>query len=223
MIELQNVNKIYKNPSGNFCALKNISFKINTGEMIAIRGTSGAGKTTLLNIIGLVDKFDSGTYLLDGISIAKLKERKLAELRNKKIGFVFQDFALLNEQKVLYNVILPLLYNKAYSYRQAVNKAEEILSILNISDQTHKLVNQLSGGQKQRVAIARALINDPSVILADEPTGALDSTTTIQVLDCLKEINERGTTVIIVTHDKDVASYCTSEIIIDDGEIKVLE
>ena len=220
MIELQDVNKIYKTQSGNFYGLKNISIKINPGEMVAICGTSGAGKTTLLNILGLVDRFDSGTYLLDGVSVGELKDKKMSEYRNKKIGFVFQDFALLNDQKVLYNVLLPLLYNKKYSYRQAIQKAENVLTIMGIDSQKNKLVNQLSGGQKQRVAIARAIVNDPAVILADEPTGALDNTTTQQVLECLTNINKIGTTVIVVTHDKEVASFCSRTITIDDGEIR---
>ena len=220
MIEIQNISKIYKTQSGDFYGLKNISIKINDGEMVAICGTSGAGKTTLLNILGLVDRFDSGTYLLDGVSVGELKDKKMSEYRNKKIGFVFQDFALLNDQKVLYNVLLPLLYNKKYSYRQAIQKAENVLTIMGIDSQKNKLVNQLSGGQKQRVAIARAIVNDPAVILADEPTGALDNTTTQQVLECLTNINKIGTTVIVVTHDKEVASFCSRTITIDDGEIR---
>ena len=150
----------------------------------------------------------------------ELKDKKMSEYRNKKIGFVFQDFALLNDQKVLYNVLLPLLYNKKYSYRQAIQKAENVLTIMGIDSQKNKLVNQLSGGQKQRVAIARAIVNDPAVILADEPTGALDNTTTQQVLECLTNINKIGTTVIVVTHDKEVASFCSRTITIDDGEIR---
>lgn len=220
MIEIQNISKIYKTQSGDFYGLKNISININDGEMVAICGTSGAGKTTLLNILGLVDRFDSGTYLLDGVSVGELKDKKMSEYRNKKIGFVFQDFALLNDQKVLYNVLLPLLYNKKYSYRQAIQKAENVLTIMGIDSQKNKLVNQLSGGQKQRVAIARAIVNDPAVILADEPTGALDNTTTQQVLECLTNINKIGTTVIVVTHDKEVASFCSRTITIDDGEIR---
>lgn len=220
MIEIQNISKIYKTQSGDFYGLKNISININDGEMVAICGTSGAGKTTLLNILGLVDRFDFGTYLLDGVSVGKLKDKKMSEYRNKKIGFVFQDFALLNDQKVLYNVLLPLLYNKKYSYRQAIQKAENVLTIMGIDSQKNKLVNQLSGGQKQRVAIARAIVNDPAVILADEPTGALDNTTTQQVLECLTNINKIGTTVIVVTHDKEVASFCSRTITIDDGEIR---
>ena len=220
MIEIQNISKIYKTQSGDFYGLKNISININDGEMVAICGTSGAGKTTLLNILGLVDRFDSGIYLLDGVSVGELKDKKMSEYRNKKIGFVFQDFALLNDQKVLYNVLLPLLYNKKYSYRQAIQKAENVLTIMGIDSQKNKLVNQLSGGQKQRVAIARAIVNDPAVILADEPTGALDNTTTQQVLECLTNINKIGTTVIVVTHDKEVASFCSRTITIDDGEIR---
>lgn len=220
MIEIQNISKIYKTQSGDFYGLKNISININDGEMVAICGTSGAGKTTLLNILGLVDRFDSGTYLLDGVSVGELKDKKMSEYRNKKIGFVFQDFALLNDQKVLYNVLLPLLYNKKYSYRQAIQKVENVLTIMGIDSQKNKLVNQLSGGQKQRVAIARAIVNDPAVILADEPTGALDNTTTQQVLECLTNINKIGTTVIVVTHDKEVASFCSRTITIDDGEIR---
>lgn len=220
MIELRNVSKIYNMPAETFYAVRNVSIRIEDGELLAIRGTSGAGKTTLLNILGLVDRFDTGEYFLDGISVSTLKDKKLSGLRNSKIGFVFQDFALLNDQKVLYNVILPLLYNKRYSYKQALAKAEQTLDLLGILDQKNKYVRQLSGGQKQRAAIARAIINDPSVVLADEPTGALDSRTTEQILDCLEEIHKNGSTVIIVTHDEKVAAHCNREILMEDGEIR---
>ena len=172
--------------------------QIEKGDFLSVEGKSGAGKSTLLNIIGCIDSFDSGEYLLEGEKIGRLSEAKLASVRNSKIGYVFQDFCLVNHQSVLFNTMLPLFFNKT-SYA-AMKKA-----------------NQLSGGQRQRVAIARAIINHPSVILADEPTGALDSATSKQIMELLAELNGEGTTMIIVTHDKAVSDYCSKHIEIKDG------
>lgn len=218
MIELNGVSKIYKDGGTVFYALKNIDLKITDSEFVSICGRSGSGKTTLLNIIGTLDKFNSGTYYLDGNDIGKMCDREKSHLRNEKIGFVLQDFALIDYQTVLYNVMLPLLYSKI-PFSKTRRKAEKMLNEVGLEKQIRKRVSQLSGGQKQRVAIARALVNDPSVILADEPTGQLDRATSVEIMQLLKEINRQGRTLIIVTHDEKVAALADRIITISDGKI----
>ena len=218
MIELNGVSKIYKDGGTVFYALKNIDLKITDSEFVSICGRSGSGKTTLLNIIGTLDKFNSGTYYLDGNDIGKMCDREKSHLRNEKIGFVLQDFALIDYQTVLYNVMLPLLYSKI-PFSKTRRKAEKMLNEVGLEKQIRKRVSQLSGGQKQRVAIARALVNDPSVILADEPTGQLDRATSVEIMQLLKEINSQGRTLIIVTHDEKVAALADRIITISDGKI----
>ncbi len=218
LIEISNVNKYYSVGKNSFHALKDIDLRIENGDFVSIEGPSGAGKSTLLNIIGCIDSFDTGEYLLDGRKIARLSEAKLAAIRNAKIGYVFQDFCLVNQQSVLFNAMLPLFFNKT-SYRKMKELGMQALRRVGIADQAHKKANQLSGGQRQRVAIARALINSPSLILADEPTGALDSETSTQIMELLTELNGEGTTILLVTHDSLVSEYCTRRIIMKDGRI----
>ena len=220
MIELSGINKYYKyNKRKNYHALKDINLKIEDGEFVAIIGRSGAGKTTLLNIIGLLDNYDSGKYLIDGQNTQGMNDTKLSKLRNEKIGFVLQDYALIENKSVIINVMLPLFFNPKYSFSKMQQVAMKVIEKLGIQDQSHKKVNQLSGGQKQRVAIARAIVNDPSFILADEPTGALDTKTSTEIMELFKSLNDEGKTVIIITHDPTVAEACKRKIEISDGQI----
>ena len=220
MIELSGINKYYKyNKKKNYHALKDINLKIEDGEFVAIIGRSGAGKTTLLNIIGLLDNYDSGKYLIDGQNTQGMNDTKLSKLRNEKIGFVLQDYALIENKSVIINVMLPLFFNPKYSFSKMQQVAMKVIEKLGIQDQSHKKVNQLSGGQKQRVAIARAIVNDPSFILADEPTGALDTKTSTEIMELFKSLNDEGKTVIIITHDPTVAEACKRKIEISDGQI----
>lgn len=220
MIEISSVSKFYKVGKEKFQALKQVSLRIEDGEFVSIEGESGAGKSTLLHIMGLLDNYDDGQYLFDDINVKKLNDSKRAQLRNTKIGFVMQDFALITGKSVKYNVMLPLLLSKKkVSIRKISKMAEEILELVGLKDQINKKVNQLSGGQKQRVAIARAIIIEPSVILADEPTGALDTQTTDQIMKLLVKINEeRKITVVIITHSSQVANYCRKNLYMRDGE-----
>ncbi|MCD7782300.1 MAG: ABC transporter ATP-binding protein [Firmicutes bacterium] len=218
MIELQNINKIYRVGASDFYALKNVSLTVNDGEFVSVCGASGSGKTTLLNIIGCLDTYESGTYRLDGEDISKSGDKKRAQIRNSKIGFVLQDFALINSQTVLYNVMLPLMFGKC-PYGEVKSRALDSLGALGVADQAEKRANQLSGGQRQRVAIARAIVNSPSIVLADEPTGQLDSKTGAQTMELLSELNRSGITVIVVTHDANVASMAGRIITVFDGEI----
>ena len=220
MIELSGINKYYKyNKRKNYHALKDINLKIEDGEFVAIIGRSGAGKTTLLNIIGLLDNYDSGKYLIDGQNTQGMNDTKLSKLRNEKIGFVLQDYALIENKSVIINVMLPLFFNPKYSFSKMQQVAMKVIEKLGIQDQSHKKVNQLSGGQKQPVAIARAIVNDPSFILADEPTGALDTKTSAEIMELFKSLNDEGKTVIIITHDPTVAEACKRKIEISDGQI----
>lgn len=223
MIEIKELNKYYTVGKGKsqtkFHALKNVNLSIADGEMVAIQGKSGAGKSTLLNILGLLDNYDSGSFMLGDVEVKNLKDGQAAKLRNEKIGFVLQDFSLIDSKTVAMNVMLPLFFNDC-EYKEMYNKAKKALELVGIADQIDKKTNQLSGGQRQRVAIARAIITNPSVILADEPTGALDSETSAQIMDLLLELNRsENITVIVVTHDDTVANYCTRKIVISDGEL----
>ena len=219
MIKLNNINKYYKIGKNRFHALKNVSLEIKDGEFVSIEGKSGAGKSTLVHIIGCLDNFDSGSYILDGVSVGDMKESALSATRNSKIGFVMQDFALISHESVIFNVMLPLYFSKIkYNMK---SRAYDMLEQVGIADQALKSVNQLSGGQKQRVAIARALITGCSIIVADEPTGALDTKTSEEIMDLLININQSaGTTVIVVTHDPTVSAAAERKIIISDGIIK---
>lgn len=218
MIDIQHLSKRYTVDTLPFLALDDVSLSIRAGESVAIMGRSGAGKTTLMNIIGCLDTFDAGSYQLDDVNVAALSDEKLAHLRNEKIGFVMQDFALLPHKSVLFNVMLPMYFDQT-TRREMVSKAKTVLEKLGMSAQEKKRVNQLSGGQKQRVALARALVKSPALLLADEPTGALDSQTGKEIMQLLLERNREGVTLIIVTHDEQVAAYCERTIVISDGKI----
>lgn len=215
MIEFKNISKKY---TQQMIALKNVNIKIEDGEYVAIIGPSGAGKTTLMNIIGCLDNPTDGKYILDGQDISGYSEKQKARLRNEKFGFVVQDFGLISSMTVYKNIRIPLLYSKNKSNKTKEN-VQSILEKLKISDKTDENVNNLSGGQRQRVAIARALINSPSIILADEPTGALDQETGKEVMKIFSELNQQGKTIIIVTHDSNVAAMCKRTIKVIDGEI----
>jgi putative ABC transport system ATP-binding protein len=218
MIKITNLNKYYPIGKSKFHALKDINLNIDSGDMICIKGKSGAGKSTLLQIIGGLDSFYSGSYLFLGNEMGKLNDKKLSKIRNEKIGIVLQDFALINDQTVIFNTMLPMFFNKTH-FSELKTKALGALQKVGIADQEDKKVNQLSGGQKQRVAIARALINDPVLLLADEPTGALDSNTSVEIMELIKGLNNSGLTVIIVSHDEMVAEYCNKTIYIKDGRM----
>ena len=219
MIILEEVSKIYNpNTTAQCIALKNINLMVNKGEMVAVQGRSGSGKSTLLNIIGCIDNLSSGKYLLNGVDVTKMNDKKLSKIRNKYFGFVMQDFGLILGNKVIDNVALPLYFGKE-KFRNVKNLSEAALEKVGMLSYKNKKASQLSGGQKQRVTIARALVTDPDVILADEPTGALDSNTAADIMSLLKELNRSGKTVIIVTHDDKVVTYCERVIRLSDGEI----
>jgi putative ABC transport system ATP-binding protein len=218
MIRIKQIHKSYITGQNSLHVLKGIDLDIAAGEMISIMGASGSGKSTLLNILGILDDYDSGEYFLNGLFINKLSERKAAQLRNKMVGFVFQSFNLVSFKNAMENVALPLYYQNLTRKKRNII-AMEYLDRMGLAEWAHHLPNELSGGQKQRVAIARALIGQPKVILADEPTGALDSKTSLEVMDILQEINKTGITVIIVTHEHDIALRTRKTIRITDGNI----
>lgn len=218
MMKLSNVTKIYGSGDLKIPVLHGINLEINEGEFVAIMGPSGSGKSTLMNIIGFLDKQTDGTYALNGEDVDNAKERELARLRNEHIGFVFQQFFLLPRLNAQKNVETPLIY-AGVSKKERAERAKALLEKVGLSDRIKHLPSELSGGQKQRVAIARALINQPSIILADEPTGALDSKTGVQIMELLKELNREGKTVIIVTHEEEIAAYTDRIIMLRDGLI----
>lgn len=216
IIQAINITKYYKPGGKPFLALKDISIDICRGDFISIIGASGSGKSTLMNIIGLLDDFDTGKLVIDGKDVSLYTDKEKAIYRGKKIGFIFQSFNLLNKYTVLENVLLPSLYNDITNPRQT---AIEILTELGLEDKLKSKPLQLSGGQQQRVAIARALINDPDIILADEPTGNLDSKSGKKIIEILKELNKKGKTIIIITHDPNIAEETKKSIKLFDGQI----
>ena len=218
LISLKNICRSYRNGEQELQVLKNINLEIDEGEFVALMGPSGSGKSTLMNTIGMLDTPTSGEYYLEGQEVARLGEKQLAQVRNQQIGFVFQQFFLLSKMDAVQNVELPLIY-AGVPAAQRRKLAEEYLSKVELTDRIHHLPSELSGGQKQRVAIARALVNDPSIILADEPTGALDTKTGSQIMELLVELNEEGKTIIMVTHEPEIAAYAKRQIVIRDGVI----
>ena len=218
IITVDNINKTYKNGSLELQVLKNISFKVDKGEFLAIMGSSGSGKSTMMNILGCLDNQYEGRYILDGIDISKSTENELSEIRNKKIGFIFQSFNLLPRLTALENVELPLVYSSIPKEKRH-KRANELLEMVGLKDRTHHRPNELSGGQRQRVAIARALVNDPSIILADEPTGNLDSKSEGEIIEILQKLNKMGKTIVIVTHEPSIGEIAERKIVFKDGEI----
>jgi putative ABC transport system ATP-binding protein len=218
MINLTSITKSYKVGIETLNVLKNINLTIHKGEFVAIMGPSGSGKSTLMNVIGCLDNPTSGTYLLDNEDISTYKDEELAKVRNLSIGFVFQQFQLLPRLTALKNVELPMIY-AGYSKKEREERACRALEKVELSQRMKHLPNELSGGQKQRVAIARAIVNEPKIILADEPTGALDSQTSIAIMNQFTQLNKEGTTVILVTHEREVADYAKRIITVRDGMI----
>ena len=219
IVELKNINKFYKVGKEKAHILKSINLNIKKGEFVMIMGKSGSGKTTLLNILGFLDKFDEGEYIFNNQDVTRLNESERSNFRNLNIGFIFQQFNLINTLNIYQNVELPMIYNNKYSKQEKKAQIENNLSIVGLLDKMNQKPLQLSGGQQQRVAIARALVNDPEIIFADEPTGSLDSDTGIEIMELLKELNKQGKTIIMVTHDEDLTKYASKVIKLKDGLI----
>ena len=218
MIKFIGLSKEYKLGSNSLLALKNISFKINTGEFVSIMGSSGSGKSTMMNIIGCLDLPTAGQYILNSKDVSKLNNNELANIRNKDIGFVFQNFNLLPRLNALENVILPLLYS-GQAPKERINLAKQSLASVGLEERIMHRPNQLSGGQQQRVSIARAIVSSTKIILADEPTGAIDSNTSLEIMEILKSLNKEGITIIIVTHETDISKFAKRILYMKDGEI----
>ena len=219
IIKIVDLYKTYEIGEVEVPALKAVDLTINEGEFVAIMGASGSGKSTLMNLIGCLDKPTSGEYFLDGVNTGTLSKNDYAKIRNQKIGFVFQGFNLLARTTALENVELPLMYDRYHRIKDPANKAVEVLERVGLGDRIHHEPNQLSGGQQQRVAIARALVNEPSLILADEPTGNLDSKMSVEVFALFQKLNDEGITVVLVTHERDFAKFAKRIIELKDGKI----
>jgi len=218
MIEIKDLHKSYKMGSNSLHVLKGINFSVEEGELVAIMGSSGSGKSTLLNILGMLDELDEGSYTLDGVPIKDLNETKAAQYRNKFLGFIFQSFNLINYKSAVENVALPLYYQRV-ARKERQEKALKYLEQVGLKEWATHLPSELSGGQKQRVAIARAMAAEPKVLLADEPTGALDSKTSYEVMDLIQKINDAGNTILVVTHEEDIAQMCKRIVHLKDGVI----
>ncbi len=219
VIDIQGIGKTYKIGEVEVHALREVDLQINKGEFVALMGPSGSGKSTLMNVLGCLDTPSRGNYTLNGIDVSHMSDNELAEIRNKEIGFIFQTFNLLARNTALDNVALPLVY-AGVNKKDRISKAQQVLKSVGLGDRMDHKPNELSGGQRQRVAIARALVNNPSIILADEPTGNLDSKTSNEIMDLLDEIHEKGNTVIIVTHEEDIAKRAKRIVRLRDGLIE---
>ena len=218
MIRIENLHKSYPMGNRSLHVLKGLDFNVEEGELVAIMGSSGSGKSTLLNILGMLDNYDEGSYTLGDVLIKKMDETKAAKYRNKFLGFVFKSFNLINYKNALENVVLPLYY-QGVSRKEREEKALKYLDDVGLKDWANHLPTELSGGQKQRVAIARAMVGEPKVLLADEPTGALDSNTSKEVMDLIQKINKAGKTILVVTHEEDIAQMCSRIVRLKDGVI----
>ena len=218
MIRIENLHKSYPMGNRSLHVLKGLDFNVEEGELVAIMGSSGSGKSTLLNILGMLDNYDEGSYTLGDVLIKKMDETKAAKYRNKFLGFVFQSFNLINYKNALENVVLPLYY-QGVSRKEREEKALKYLDDVGLKEWANHLPTELSGGQKQRVAIARAMVGEPKVLLADEPTGALDSNTSKEVMDLIQKINKAGKTILVVTHEEDIAQMCSRIVRLKDGVI----
>jgi putative ABC transport system ATP-binding protein len=218
VVSLKGISKVYTMGDQHVEALKDISLTVQSGDFVAIMGASGSGKSTCMNILGCLDKPTSGEYLLEGVNVSDLAKNQLAEIRNSRIGFVFQGFNLLARTTARENVELPLIYAKASSSERH-EKAGAALAMVGLADRADHYSNQLSGGQQQRVAIARALVNQPAIIMADEPTGNLDSKTTLEIMSIFQKLNKQGITIIMITHEPDVAAFTGRNIVFRDGHI----
>lgn len=216
IIKISELGKIYKNGSIEVEALRKVSFSVEKGEFVSVMGPSGSGKSTLMNIIGCLDRSTSGVYELDGVNISNLDDTQLAKIRNLKIGFVFQSFNLLPRMTALHNVELPMIYAGVHAKERKI-RAEQALSRVGLADRMHHKPNEMSGGQKQRVAIARALVNNPAILLADEPTGNLDSSSSEDIMALFQELNREGVTIVLVTHEPDIGGHTKRIVTFRDG------
>ena len=220
VVQLKDIQKVYDSGEVKVHAVRGVTIDLHRGEFMAVMGASGSGKSTLMNTLGCLDRPSSGVYLLDGIDVSKLSRNELADLRNEKLGFVFQGFNLLSRTTALENVELPMLYGKQRGSRKEMReRALHALNIVGLSQRADHFPSQLSGGQQQRVAIARALVNEPQVLLADEPTGNLDSKTSVELMGVFQKLNDEGITIVMVTHELDIAQYCKRNLIMRDGRV----